>query len=216
MDLFSISDASREKALCALSSDPQNNYRVFVNGIRVTGTVEEGASTSSINLKKIIAEILKREQSLLDNILAVQKMDCLDFETWTLPLDATMVHACSSSEILKAYDSQGCCRSKVQGFVLARTAMDCSILISFKKRKEEVEKEEGEEEREEEVEEQHQRVGKFGILRDDDGTFFNYRVMVVDLDLKSITKLSKWIQLDREIVDNYLDVSVGREEAEEM
>ena len=204
MDLFSTSDASREKALCALSSDPQNNYRVFVNGIRVT--VEEGASTSSINLKKIIAKILKREQSLLDKILAVQKMDCLDFETWRLPLDPAMVHACSSSEILKAYDVQGRCRSKVQGFVLARTAMDCSILISFKKRKEEVE---------EEVEEQHQRVGKFGILRDDDGTCLNYRVMVVDLDLKSITKLSKWIQLDQEIMDNYLDVSVGREEGRE-
>ena len=55
-----------------------------------------------------------------------------------------------------------------------------------------------------EEEEERQKVDKFGILRSTNGTFFDYRVMVVDLDLKSMTKLPKWIQLDHEIVDNYL------------
>ena len=187
LDFFSGNDRLRRKSLLQLSNTPQNNFRYFIHGI------QSKATATSPLIVDIIGDILLREDKLLNSILAVQKMDTLDFEQ----IDPVMPPDANEKEVLHSYLKNGNTCQKLnsyQKFLLARTAMDCSIIISFQRHNE-----------------NDSNVTKKESLQDINqyGTFYHghqcyiYHICVVDLDLKNISKMKKWIALDKDIVECY-------------
>ena len=183
LEFFSGTEKNRKKALSDLRNDPQNNLQMFVNAKRAEPTQW---------MLDMVGLILSREHGLLDALLDVQKMDTIDFESPSQIVRSVKVH-----EILRSYSQEGKL-SKVQRFLLARSAMDCSIITSFQEcsgnnssSSSSFVKESLQDVR---------RPGSFVFER----KMYQYQITVVDLDFKSYDRMKKWKQLDQQIVAHYL------------
>lgn len=171
LDLFSGSKERICKAIKALYTTPQNNFRVFLNGSLIFGGLGGGTSSTSVVTGKAFEDALKciiqaddglRTNSfiqlvaetvyhagVLDRLRQVQKLDSSDIEgaihayynVISQPcqickeLDedkvlqlCTSLHSISLDESLKI----------VKNYLIAATAKDCSLMICFRPRGDEV------------------------------------------------------------------------------
>lgn len=168
MDLFSGSKEKIHKAVKALFTTPQNNFRVFLNGSLIYGGLGGGTDSTSFMVGEAFEDVLKcviqaevgmrvesflhlvsetvSKSSVLDRLLEVQKLDIFDIEgaihayydivsePCTVCRDLgediashryTSLHSIPSDESLKI----------VRDYLIAATAKDCSLMISFAPRK---------------------------------------------------------------------------------
>eukprot|EP00249_Psilotum_nudum_P019133 c27112_g1_i1 orf=384-1436(-) len=242
LDLFSGSYEKIREAIQALFETPQNNLRVFVDGVLVFGTSagcpdsqssEKGGTDypfESVDrtlkriiscrdgkrvslLQRLVLEFLYSSESL-SLLLEMQKLDLYDIEG--------AIHAyykllqkrnktCLGSENRKVdhgiadqtkeNDLEGNalfdwlssltledCRRVVRDYLIAATAKDCSIMITFKQL-------------------------PIGTTVDDDftqtyclenGQNFCSKISFLDLDLKPLKKMPYYYMLDQEIVKSYM------------
>ncbi|KAJ9674773.1 hypothetical protein PVL29_023980 [Vitis rotundifolia] len=168
LDLFSGSKEKIHKAVKALFTTPQNNFRVFLNGSLIYGGLGGGTDSTSFMVGEAFEDVLKcviqaevgmrmesflhlvsetvSKSGVLDRLLEVQKLDIFDIEgaihayydivsePCTVCRDLgediashryTSLHSIPSDESLKI----------VRDYLIAATAKDCSLMISFAPRK---------------------------------------------------------------------------------
>ena len=226
LDLFAGCDDSREstiresttrrvRALRALADAPRNNLRVSRRGFRwprdTTRLCSDASSDSSDSLDAFVsrtdgpatgqeAKRLGGAARLLDLVndalaasgvlaalLRAQRRDTIGAET-----AAALYESLSSTSSDVVSDDL----EKMRDFVVAAVAKDCSVLVAFRER-----------ERDDDDD-----------AFDDDGTFavaaaaeggtlprvrYRCRVSVVDVDLKPIANISKWLATHRRIARNW-------------
>ena len=239
LDLFAVAEADPDadpdadaksararRALRALAADPQNNLRAWVSsrgrGARrvevihdsaaaagkssglATGTSEDASinlnvdsNSDSVDVAEIILAALVRSR-VLARVLAAQRLDVVGVER-----AAVLARGWASTE----GDERETATRALRDFVVAAVAKDCSVMLAFR------------------------RISRRGRRRDgDDGVFevevptrgdgdgdgdgsarFACRVGVVDLDMKSIRKLPRWLALDREISAHWVASNAGRD-----
>ena len=168
LDLFSGSKKEIHKAVKALFTTPQNNFRVFLNGSLIYGGLGGGTGSTSLIVGEEFEDLLKcviqadigmrtesflqlvteavSKSGVLDRLLEVQKLDIFDIEgaihayydivskpcrvCRDLGEDIashrfSSLHSIPSDESLKI----------VRDYLIAATAKDCSLIISFAPRK---------------------------------------------------------------------------------
>lgn len=221
LDMFSNSRDRIHKAIEALYSTPQNNFRVFLNGHLIFGVLGGGSESTSVGTSEAFEDALKAviqaddgmrtrsfiqlvadtvyNSGVLDRLLKVQKLDTLDIEgaihayynIISQPCMAcrqlnmnkvsnrfTSLHSIPFDESLKI----------VKNFLIAATAKDCSLMVSFRP-----------------------RVGEDAgssyknIYLESTKQAFDYKVYFIDLDLKSLTKMEDYYELDKNIVSCYTE-----------
>lgn len=100
LELFSGNSEAIHRALLALFETPQNNIRIFIDGVEVFGGPEDGGSTEeAINIleeklepisaapegqripvfQRLVASVLHKSK-VLGQLLSVQKLDAYDIE----------------------------------------------------------------------------------------------------------------------------------------
>ena len=207
---FFAKDVNRvKKALGHLWDHPQNNFKLFRNGQRqsiVPGHNKKGM------LLQVTAAVLMQEHQVRSNVLGVQQRDVLDFEkeywaSWLKRNGGTGVEAATPKGIYRCH-MDGETMNDVQNFVLARTAMDCSLVLSFSP----LDHSDGVGKRAVVGRTQTKERGGVVHVKDEEtneGLWYQYRVVVVDLDLKPMGKLKKWVELDERIVAHFYKTEHG-------
>lgn len=217
LDLFSRSRERIRKAIKALYATPQNNFRVFLNGSLIYGNrgggtkgttfvtseafenaleavIQANKGTRTTNFMQLVADAVYTS-GVLDRLLEVQKLDTLDIEgaihayynIMSQPCKLcdengvsnrfTSLHSIPLDESLKI----------VKDFLIAATAKDCSIMISFRPR-----------------EEENDGSSSFNsICLESTKQTFDYKVHFIDLDLKPLSKMEDYYDLDQKIVGCY-------------
>lgn len=216
LDLFSGSKDKIHRATEALLSTPQNNFRVFVNGCLVFGGLGGGANSTNSMTAKAFEDVLEcvirtrdglRTKSflqlvsetifkskVLDKLLEVQKLDIFDIEgaihayynILSQPcfvckhLDGehkyASLHQMSLDESLKI----------VRDYLIAASAKDCSLMISFRPRAEwDPESPNG------------------NIYLESTKQSFDYKANFIDLDMKPLEKMEYYYELDQKILSCY-------------
>lgn len=168
LHLFSGSKKDIHKAVKALFTTPQNNFRVFLNGSLIYGGLGGGTDSTSLMVGEALEDVLKcviqadigmrtgsflhlvaeavSKSGVLDRLLEVQKLDNFDIEgaihayydIVSKPCNVcrdlgediasqrfSSLHSVPSDESLKI----------VRDYLIAATAKDCSLIISFCPRK---------------------------------------------------------------------------------
>jgi inositol-pentakisphosphate 2-kinase len=206
IDFFSNNERKVKNALNNMWLAPQNNMQLFLNGVKQDITKSTPKKDLLLN---IATNIILNENQLINSVLKIQLMDVLDFEkeSWNDYMNASSsckVQETSTLSIYKTYVN-GRTMTNIQKFLLARTMMDCSFVLSFSplcKNGNEVLSESS-----------LQTVNECGILKivSDKSTeeykWYQYRIVVVDVDVKSISKLNQWMKLDQNIVQHFLQCS---------
>jgi inositol-pentakisphosphate 2-kinase len=216
LDLFSGSKESVLEAIKALYSTPQNNFRVFLNGSLILGGSGESTGRTSPEIGYAFEDALKGfiqsedghrtecflqlvsdavyGSGVLDRLLEIQKLDKLDIEGaihsyYDLinqpcpickegkPLEAELsLHALPLDESLKI----------VKEYLIAATAKDCSIMISFQSRNAW----------------DSEPSGDYVSLKPTNQTF-DYKVHFIDLSLKPLKRMESYYKLDKKIISFY-------------
>ncbi|KAJ0087309.1 hypothetical protein Patl1_09189 [Pistacia atlantica] len=225
LDLFSGSKERMSKAIKALYTTPQNNFRVFLNGSLILGGL--GGTTGSTNfaieeafedaLKCVIqADDGQRTNSfiqlvseaayhsgILDRLLEAQKLDYCDIEgaihayynIISQPCKAcknldeqkvshqyTSWHSIPLDESLKI----------VRDYLIAATAKDCSLIICFRPKGDEV-----------------SGSSYNSVYLESTNQVFEYKVYFIDLDLKPLEKMEEHYEKDKKIVNCYIQNLCG-------
>lgn len=211
LDLYSGSRERIHKALKALFATPQNNLRVFLNGSLIYGTNlvkaeafedhlksfihgEDGLRTSSF-VHLVIEAIVKL--GVLDRLLEVQKLDKFDVEGAIHAYYDVVSEPCKicrdsgESGKLEKYSSLHAISLEesvkiVRDYLIAATAKDCSLMISFRPR-------------EDDDPESHYRT----ICLDSTKQRFDVKAYFIDLDMKPLEKMEFYYELDQKIVKCY-------------
>lgn len=217
LDLFSQSKDRVHKAINALFTTPQNNFRVFLNGSLIHGSLGGVASnannsncteSTSNAFEDIIKCIMKGEDGLCttnfiqllaetvyqskvtDRLLEVQKLDIYDIEgAIHAYYDIISQHCkiCTELGEEKSLHDIPLDRSVkiLRDYLIAATAKDCSLMISFRQRSEEV-----------------GSADNSVYLEATDQTF-DYKAYFIDLDMKPLKKMEYYYELDQKIVRHY-------------
>lgn len=215
LDLFSGKKDRIHQAISALFSTPQNNFRVFLNGSLIFGGLGGGMDNATVrchdrdgeieDLENICGLPLDRfpeliteaifSSSVLSRLLASQKLDhydiegaihayynivhepCLACKTCSDPysLRYSFLHDLSLEESLKI----------VRDYLIAATAKDCSLMISFRP-----------------VEDVGDSEFNSLFLKSS-YQYFDYKVNFIDLDMKPLQKMDYYYELDQKIVNFY-------------
>ncbi|XP_061350834.1 inositol-pentakisphosphate 2-kinase-like [Gastrolobium bilobum] len=221
LDLFSGSKERIHKAIKDLFTTPQNNFRVFMNGSLIFGGLGGGAEDTNFciakafedelksviqaddglcteNLLTLVAEALQKS-GVLDRLLDVQKLDNDDIEGvihayYDITCQQCMVCRELSEEEVKRYTSLHSASFDeslriVKDYLIAATAKDCSLIICFRPRKE----------------------GDSGsvcnnVYLESTEQTFDYKVYFIDLDLKHLSKMEEYYELDKKIVSCYREM----------
>lgn len=170
LDLFSQSKDRVHKAINALFTTPQNNFRVFLNGSLIYGSLGGIASnadnsncteSTSNALEDIMKCIINGENGLCttnfiqlvaetvyqskvtDRLLEVQKLDIYDIEGAIhayYDIISQPCKICTEMGAEKSLHGIPLDRSMkiLRDYLIAATAKDCSLMISFRQRSEEV------------------------------------------------------------------------------
>lgn len=240
LDFFSGDKESQARALRGLIACPQNNLRVFANGVKVFPHKEYADLTPSeyeqsldealraygwnphdkscdliASFVNAVVSILVKEASLLSRVLSAQRLDEIDIVGAKQILNELVVSqrssqeinfedACSVQTMLQACETCPAmfntkdfvlstskrreCNSAqnillLRRFLLGRTAMDCSLIFAF-------------------------TLADFLTEETETVSFVaKHSATVVDLGLKKLAKLDKWVKLDSVIVNHYASVS---------
>uniref|UniRef100_A0A0R0JJ18 Inositol-pentakisphosphate 2-kinase n=1 Tax=Glycine max TaxID=3847 RepID=A0A0R0JJ18_SOYBN len=220
LDLFSGSKERIYKAIKDLFTTPQNNFRVFMNGSLIFGGLGGGAEDTNFgiakafenalksviqadnglcteNLLTLVAEAVKKS-GVLDRLLDVQKLDNVDIEGaihayYDITRQQCIICRELSEEQLKRYTSLHSASLDeslriVKDYLIAATAKDCSFMICFRQRK----------------------AGDSGsgsicsnIYLESTKQTFDFKVYFIDLDLKRMSKMEEYYELDKKIVSCY-------------
>ncbi|KNA17367.1 hypothetical protein SOVF_080660 isoform B [Spinacia oleracea] len=215
LDLFSGSKDQIHEALKALIATPQNNLRVFLNGSLIYGDLG-GMKFVEIeafedHLKSFIHEengmhtrrfvhlvgeaILKL--GVLDRLLEVQKLDKIDIEGAIhayYDIVSQPCKLCRNSGENQQFGKYSSLHSIpvdeslkiVRDYLIAATAKDCSLMISFRPR-------------EDDHPESHYRT----IYLDSTKQRFDVKAFFIDLDMKPLNKMEVYYELDQKIVNCY-------------
>ncbi|CAH8390761.1 unnamed protein product [Eruca vesicaria subsp. sativa] len=217
LDLFSGSKDRVSEAIKALYSIPQNNFRVFLNGSLVLGGSGESTGRTSPETAHAFEEALKGfiqsddgvrtkcflqlvsdtvyDSGVLDKLLEVQKLDKLDIEgaihcyyniiNQPCPIckdpgvleEEEFLHGLPLDESLKI----------VKDYLIAATAKDCSLMISFRLRN---------------AWDSSEPSCDAVCLRSTNQTF-DYKVHFIDLSLKPLKRMEAYYKLDNKIISFY-------------
>ncbi|KAJ6684876.1 INOSITOL POLYPHOSPHATE KINASE 1 [Salix purpurea] len=222
LDLFSGSKERIHKAIKDLYTTPQNNFRVFLNGSLILGGLGGGIKRTDAVAGKAFEDVLEgiilAENGLrttsfiqlvaeavycsrvLDGLLEVQKLDNFDIEgaihayynvvcqpcAVCQQLDeARPPHRCSSLHSIHIVESL----KIVRDYLIAATAKDCSLMISFRPMKD----------------------GAIGspnnhVYLQSTNQSFNYKVNFIDLDLKPLKKMVDYYELDKKILNCFIQM----------
>ncbi|XP_062022108.1 inositol-pentakisphosphate 2-kinase-like [Rosa rugosa] len=168
------------------------------------GVIQGGDGFRTVNFLQLVAETVHRS-GVMDQLLEIQKLDNIDIDGaihayYDIISEPCMVctdlgkekasnrysslHSLSLDESLKI----------VKDFLIAATAKDCSLMISFRPRKD----------------------GSTGspynnVYLESTNQFYDYKVHFIDLDLKSLKKLEEYYELDKKIVRCYNEMVETKE-----
>jgi inositol-pentakisphosphate 2-kinase len=199
LDLFSNSPDRILLALKNLMTNPQNNFRVFVNHQLVS---VDKYSYNITDLQKIIFQILQKSD-ILQRLLKVQMLDQFDIEYIASIYDgkkdclfhdqldenwiSAAIHKMNSFQPKEYHCKQFNTihtnvlpegnAELVREFLIAHTAKDCSIMMSFYESQD-------------------------GKVRVND-TSYEYKIALVDTDPKFAKDIPKYFKLDQEIAKHY-------------
>lgn len=218
LDLFSGSKERIKKAIKGLLTTPQNNFRVFLNGSLILGGLGGVAKNTDIciakefedelksfiqvddvlrteNLFTLVTEALQKS-GVLDKLLEVQKLDSIDIEGvihayYNITSEQCVVCKELSEEQAKTYASLHSASFDeslriVKDYLIAATAKDCSLMLCFRPRNEE-------------------DSGSVynNVYLESTKQAFHFKVYFIDLDLKRLSKLKDYYELDKKIVSRY-------------
>ncbi|KAL1198708.1 Inositol-pentakisphosphate 2-kinase [Cardamine amara subsp. amara] len=216
LDLFSGSKERVSEAIKALYSTPQNNFRVFLNGSLILGGSGECTGRTSPEIGYAFEDTLKGfiqsadglrtkcflqlvsdavyDSGVLHKLLEAQKLDKLDTEG--------AIHSyydiinqpcpiCKESDPLEAYSSLHSLPLDeslkiVKDYLIAATAKDCSLMISFQLRNTE----------------KSAPSSDYVCLKSTNQTF-DYKVHFIDLSLKPLKRMEAYYKLDKKIISFY-------------
>lgn len=196
MDLFSKDLERMTKALRALEQTPQNNFRVFDPKGRAISTADV---SEEYDLIPLIAHIL-HQMTILDDLKAMHQLDRIDIENlWQLYLYLHHSPESCPQQLDLAIQRIGHGNNwkelkeviyprLLDQFLLATTMKDCSILLSI-------------------GHQSHDSWSEFEHEIEYKGTKYFVIASIVDLDIKPLSKLSKYYELDQEIVSHYISAN---------
>ncbi|VVB07595.1 unnamed protein product [Arabis nemorensis] len=216
LDLFSGSKERVSQAIKALYSTPQNNFRVFLNGSLILGGSGESTGRTSPKIGYAFEDALRGfiqsddghrtncflqlvsdavyESGVLDRLLEVQKLDKLDVEgaihcyydviNQPCPIckeggpleEYSSLHTLPLDESLKI----------VKDYMIAATAKDCSLMISFQSRKD-----------------CNGAPSCDEVCLKSTNQTFDYKVHFIDLSLKPLKRMEAYYKLDQRIIRFY-------------
>ncbi|XP_060967090.1 inositol-pentakisphosphate 2-kinase [Cannabis sativa] len=230
LDLFSGVMDRIQKSIKDLFSSPQNNFRVFLDGSLIFGTLGGIADSTNSVIQEAFEDALKdvivgdqgrRTDSfiqliaetiytsgVMERLIKLQKLDNLDIEgaihayynIISEPCKVcrelgeekvrdkyTTLHSISLDESLKI----------VKNFLIGTTAKDCSLMMSFKLKKEG------------DTESTYDSV----YLKSTSQTF-DYKACFIDLDLKPFENMQEYYEKDKKIVSCYTQMVKSEQEVE--
>ncbi|EGG14938.1 hypothetical protein DFA_10812 [Cavenderia fasciculata] len=148
IDLYSLDRSRQLRALDSLIDCPQNNLKVFKDGVLYfTGQLGGGGTgnengTSTLDIKSLDSlfnniNILEKEKQLLINLAQVQReYDPYDIETIYYLYCKLHNQAYQEDDVERFKDLSHLTNKEMQDiierFLIATTAKDCSIMITFK------------------------------------------------------------------------------------
>ncbi|XP_022952004.1 inositol-pentakisphosphate 2-kinase-like [Cucurbita moschata] len=172
----------------------------FEDALKSDVRADIGLCTTS--LLQLVTETLYKS-GVLDRLLEVQKLDSLDIEGAIHAYYDVISEPCvvcgqlNEDEELHRYASLHSLPLDqslriVKNFLIAATAKDCSLMISFRRR---VCEEWG---------------SSNNTIRLEPGKFFDYKAHFIDLDLKPMKKMEEYYELDKKIVSLYRKIEKGK------
>ncbi|KAL5713009.1 inositol-pentakisphosphate 2-kinase [Ranunculus cassubicifolius] len=215
LDLFSGCREKTNKALNALYRNPQNNFRVFMNGSfinfkggeslesQLEGVISADDGERLPNFLNLISETILKS-GVLNRLLEAQKLDSLDIEGAIHAYYNIVSQPCKVCRDLKKSEFSQRCESLhslsleeslkiVRDYLISATAKDCSLMISFK-------------------------PGVSGDLECSFGSVqlestkqrFEYKAYFIDLDMKPLKKMGHYYELDQRIVKCFMEMQNGQ------
>ncbi|XP_020238335.1 inositol-pentakisphosphate 2-kinase [Cajanus cajan] len=218
LDLFSGSNVRIQKAIRGLLTTPQNNFRVFLNGSLILGGLGGVSKDTDVCIAKAFEDELKsviqaddgqctdnlftlvtealQKSGVLDNLLEVQKLDNIDIEGAIHAYHDIVSQQCMvcrelNEEQAQIYTSLHSASLDeklriVKNYLIATTAKDCSLMLCFRPRNE----------------------GDSGsvynnVYLESTKQAFDFKVYFIDLDLKRLSKVEDYYELDKKIVSCY-------------
>ncbi|KAI7751745.1 hypothetical protein M8C21_015694 [Ambrosia artemisiifolia] len=219
LDMFSGSKERILKSIKDLFSTPQNNFRVFLNGSLVFGSLGGGKYITNVHHDKAFEDELKSvieaddgirticflelvseavfRSGLLNRLLEVQKLDAFDIEAAIHSYYDVVSQPCVICKKLGEDRLSGRYSSLhslpldgslkiVKEYLIAATAKDLSLMISFRTR------------------EKGDPKSPYNVIfHESTGQSFDYKVSFIDLDMKPLEKMIYYYELDQKILRCY-------------
>ncbi|KAK1407974.1 hypothetical protein QVD17_39602 [Tagetes erecta] len=217
LDMFSGSKERILKSVKDLFLTPQNNFRVFLNGRLVFGTLGGEADDTNTQIAEAFEDTLKEffkadvervhtpdflqlvagavsESGILDRLLQVQKLDAFDIEGAIHAYYDVVSEPCAvciqqQQPTANDFHSFPLDQSLkiVRDFLISLTAKDLSLMISFRP-----------------TPKGNSHSPCTGALYLDSlDQSFDYKASFIDLDMKPLEKMPYQYKLDQEIVNCY-------------
>ncbi|MFS7962660.1 putative inositol-pentakisphosphate 2-kinase [Helianthus anomalus] len=216
LDMFSGSKGRVAKSVKDLFLTPQNNFRVFLDGRLVFGSLGGEVDDTNTQIAEAFEDTLKgffktnddggmripeflqlvagavSESGILDRLLQVQKLDAFDIEGAIHAYYDVVSQPCAVCKELQTdgYHSIPFDQSLkiVRDFLISLTAKDLSLMISFRPT----------------PKGNSQSPPYAGTLYLESlNQSFDYKASFIDLDMKPLEKMPYYYKLDQEIVSCY-------------
>ncbi|KAJ2499204.1 hypothetical protein GGH96_003718 [Coemansia sp. RSA 1972] len=179
LDLYSTTPNRVERALDALAESPQNNMRVFIDGV-----VTDTTNVQWRELKRVLTHVLLKERILVQLQRLQRELDPRDIEgvfpVYERAMECGELSANEPSigdwlETVKGLQTQVERSDKqvVLEYLLSMVLKDVSVMIM---------------------------IEQWPV----DGDVPEYKIAVVDTEPKKLAKMARYRDLSQEIVDNYL------------
>ncbi|KAK7310919.1 hypothetical protein RJT34_08718 [Clitoria ternatea] len=221
LDLFSGSKERIHKAIKDLFTTPQNNFRVFMNGSLIFGGLGGGAEDTNFciaeafevalksiiqaddgmcteNLLTLVTEAVQKS-GVLHRLLEVQKLDNVDIEGAIHAYyditnqQCTLCRELSEEQVTRYTSLHSSLMDEslriVKDYLIAATAKDCSLMMSFRPRKE-----------------ADSISLSSSIYLESTKQTFDFKVYFIDLDLKRMSKMEEYYELDKKVVSCYKEM----------